>query len=439
MAEKFGLSALKWKKFHFFIPWLIGLFIAASVILTLGLIASLIVQIVVVPPAPPHLTIEADIPMPGAFSDHWDEVGGPLVPGLTVPFDRFEFQAIDPRTRLLFIAHTGPSPERESQVNSAFDLDTGMKTDGNVVVFDTVHKKIVDLLPIPQVTGLVVASDLHKVFAADSHDSRVFVIDEETFTYTSFALQHFDHPNALEYDARDHLLLVSNPGMPAHPSTSLVIARKNQNITIVDALTNRIRGRIALGIDGKWGDAIGYLRYDPALRLAFVVEQQLPDPYHQDLDAYFSPHSAWMVVFNPVTRQVLQRIGLPAACVTPHSLAIDEAEEIAILACVNSDPPSLVRVDLRTMKVFQEPLWPVEVKPDMLVIDEGSRLLYVGCGVGISIFRLEGRKLVWLESPILGMNTHTIAVNSQTHEIYIPLAKEGDRPVLRIMRYHPPE
>jgi len=35
-----------------------------------------------------------------------------------------------------------------------------------------------------------------------------------------------------------------------------------------------------------------------------------------------------------------------------------------------------------------------------------------------------------------GVNTHTIAVNEQTQEIYLPLVKEGNRPVLRILRYN---
>ncbi len=31
---------------------------------------------------------------------------------------------------------------------------------------------------------------------------------------------------------------------------------------------------------------------------------------------------------------------------------------------------------------------------------------------------------------------HTIAVNEETHEIYLPLTRVGNRPVLRIMRYN---
>jgi hypothetical protein len=64
-------------------------------------------------------------------------------------------------------------------------------------------------------------------------------------------------------------------------------------------------------------------------------------------------------------------------------------------------------------------------------------LLYVACGAGIVMFSSEGRALHWLGTYTFGVNTHTLAVNEETHEIYVPLIRMGGRPVLRIMRYNP--
>ncbi len=89
------------------------------------------------------------------------------------------------------------------------------------------------------------------------------------------------------------------------------------------------------------------------------------------------------------------------------------------------------------MKVFAEPPWPVEVKPDILALDRPLHLLYVGCAAGISLFKVDGRRLQWLGNYTFAVNTHTIAVNEVTHEVYLAIPRVGNRPVLRIMRYNP--
>src|SRR5207245_6373208 len=118
--------------------------------IVLTVLASLVMQFVVARP-PPRLILIKDIPLPGAFPDRYRTKSRPLAPGVAVLFDHFDFQALDPNTHLLFIAHTGPSPDREQQVNPKFNPSVDAKTDGNIVVFDTRHMKVVGLLNIPQV------------------------------------------------------------------------------------------------------------------------------------------------------------------------------------------------------------------------------------------------------------------------------------------------
>lgn len=404
-----------------------------------GLVVALIVRMAVQFTAPrllPRLVFEQDIPLPGAFPDRYRTPQNPFAPGLAVPFDHFDFQALDPQTHLLFIAHSGPAPDREQQVNPHFNPDTDAETDGNIIVFDTRQDKVVGLLEIPQVAGVVVAADLHKVYAADANDSIIYVIDERTLKATPIHLQENDSPDGMTYDPLDHLVFVSNPGTPPNPDTN-IIDRANQNETVINELTGTVVTRIPLGIDGQWGDDVGHVKFDPGLHRIFVVVQQLADPNSPNPNLLPPPGTASLVAIDPITSHVIARLKLPDFCFTPHGLAIDTEQHIAFIACVDADPPSLVRVDLQTMKALPEPAWPVEGKPDIIALDRPLHLVYVACGAGISLFQEEGRNLKWLGNYTFGLNTHTIAVNEQTHEIYLPLVRVGNRPVLRIMRYNP--
>lgn len=389
-------------------------------------------------PAPAHhLLLSQDIPLPGSLPDAYRNTRQPLAPGVATLFDHFDFQALDAQRHLLFIAHTGPNPDREQEVNPRFNPDTDTQYDGNIVIFDTMQKKVVRLLNIPQVAGIVVAPDIHKVYAADANDNLVYSIDESTWKATPIHLQENDSPDTLEYDQRDKLIFVSNPGTPADPDQSQVIERKNQNETIIDARTDKVITRIILGVDGKWGDDVGIVKFDPGLHRIIVPVQQLPNPDDPNPNILPPAGTAKLVVIDPLTHRVLSRLALPYGCITPHGTAIDIEQHIAFIACVDADTPSLIRVDLRTLQVIAETPWPVESNPDMIVLDPSLHLVYVGCGAGISLYQENGRSLTWLANYSFGVSTHSIAVNQETHEIYLPITRVGGRPILRIMHYNP--
>jgi hypothetical protein len=398
--------------------------------IVLTILASLVMQFVV-PPPPSRLVLIKDIPLPGALPDIYRTSTRPLAPGVAVPFDHFDFQALDPNAHLLFIAHTGPNPTKEQQFNRRFNPSTDTKNNGNIIVFDTQRSKVIRLLNIPQVRGIVVAQNLKKVYAADSYDDIIYAIDEKTFKAVPIHLRTNDSPDSIEYDASDHLIVVSNPGRPANPVKGQVIERKNENETVINALTDKVIERIPMGTDGKWGDAVGHVRYDPGLHRLFVVVQQLPNP--DDPNPPLLP--ARLVAINPVRHRVVTRVTLPGFCISAHGLVIDPQHHIAFISCVDADPPSLVRVDLQTMKVIAEHAWPVQVKPDVLAFDRPSQRLFVGSSVGISVFKEHGRQLRWLGDYSFGLNTHTVAVDPVTHDVYLPVPRLGNRPVLRIMRY----
>ncbi len=169
----------------------------------------------------------------------------------------------------------------------------------------------------------------------------------------------------------------------------------------------------------------------------FVPIQQLPNPDDPDPNMQPPGGAGWLVEIDPTTNRVLARLKLPDSCTSPHGQAIDSEQHIAFIACMNASQPSLVRVNLQSMQTIAEAPWPLSPKPDMVVLDATLHTLYVGCAGGIAVFDEQQQAFRWLGNYTFGVNTHSIAVNEETHEIYLPLTRMGGRPILRIMRYNP--
>ena len=141
--------------------------------------------------------------------------------------------------------------------------------------------------------------------------------------------------------------------------------------------------------------------------------------------------------------KVDNRIVLLAYCSSPHGMAIDREQHVAFVACTDFDPQAgffenLLRVDLRTMSVI--PTDPNTVRlangPDLVRIDHSQHLLFVASSGGITIFDEKAGEFHRLGVAIVGKETHTIAINEQTQEVYFPIFA-GGIPVLRITRYNP--
>src|SRR5437016_4985645 len=94
-----------------------------------------------------------DVPLPSALPTKFianardlPKQETPLTPGVSIPFDGFDFQALDPVTKLLFFAHGGPGTDVYAQFNPAFDPDKDSQLDGYVGVIDTRRKLLVVLV-----------------------------------------------------------------------------------------------------------------------------------------------------------------------------------------------------------------------------------------------------------------------------------------------------
>lgn len=430
--------------------WLIGL-------LSFGLLAFLLAHVfyqIVVPPPAQHLLFVQDIPLPSGLGATSPGQTDPLAPGAQQNFDAFDFQAYDPATHRLFIAHTGPSPDLLTLAHTKFDP----KYDGHIIVYDTQQARIIARINIPQVAGMVNAIDLHKIYAADAQDNIVDAIDVNTLKFTAIQLDDNESPDAMSYDPVDHRIFVSDPGTPADPNKTLNPNRANENVTVIDALTNTVITKVNLGLlpllPGEkapvtqpgniptFGHDAGHNKYDAALRRVFITSQISADADSPNQFILPPPGTAELIAIDAFNLTIVQRIVLPAYCSTPHGMDIDTDQQVAFIACTDFDSArnlieNLIRVDLHTMKVL--PFDPQKARlaggPDIVLIDHAAHVLFIACKGGISLFDERPGQFHKLGDYVLGKGTHTIAINEATQEIYLPQFA-GGRPILRIGRYN---
>ena len=415
--QRFGVGRISW--------WL---FVLVSFGLLLFLIGSEVIRFST--PAQLHrLQIVQDIPLPDALPDPHRTSQNPFAAGQAERFDHFDFQSLDPNTHLLFIVHSGPNPDKEAAILRNPDFPTA--TDGNVIVFNTQLNKVVGLINAPQGSGILVAPDVGKVFISDANDSIVFIANEQSpfNIIAKVQLDPLDGPDAIEYDSVDQRIFVADPGIPADPDNANT-ALKNQNVAVIDAITNKLITKIPFGLHPPFGDDVGHIQFDPVTHRIFVVTLPLID---QNSNAQQTPPS-FLAVVDPVALKVVSRIRLPDACLASHGLVIEMQQREAFIACVDSN--NLARVDLQVMQAFPGPLLPVAFNPDIVRLDHPLHLLFVGCAGGISIFDEGGRGLKNLGDYFLGGGSHhTIAIDEATQLIYLPQPSVGDRPVLRVIKY----
>ncbi len=439
-------------------------------IVSFGVLGYLVVQVTyqfVVPPPAHRLLFVQDIPLPSGLGATSLGKKDPLAPGVQQDFDAFDFQAYDPPTHRLFIAHTGPAPDLLALADPKFDLQKDLPFDGHIIVFDTQQDKLIARINIPQVAGVVDALDLRKIYAADAEENIVYAIDVNTLKATPIQLDDNESPDAISYDPVDHRIFVSDPGAPVDDKVSLNADKKNQNITVIDALTEKVIAKVSLGLlpllpgenvrsvanapkvpvepgnIPKYGHDVGHNKFDAGLHRVFVTSQVLPNADDPNPLLLPPPGTGELIAIDPITATIVQRIVLPVTCSTPHGMDIDTDQQIAFIACTDFDSnqnlfQNLLRVDLRTMTVI--PTAPVNARlaggPDIVLLDHTFHVLFVACKGGISVFDEKAGEFKKLGDYVLGKGTHTIAIDEQTQEIFLPQFS-GGIPVLRIGRYNP--
>jgi len=285
---------------------------------------------------------------------------------------RLDYQAYDAARHLLFIAHLG---------------------DSALIVVDTRTQGVVATIPgVSQVHGVLVIPELARVYASATGTHQVAAIDESTFKVLA-AIPAGDYPDGLAFAPLARKIYVSDEA--------------GTRESVIDVGSNRRIATIPIG-----GEA-GNTQYDPASNHIFVNVQDRNE----------------LVEIDPQTDSVVGRHVLAGASHN-HGLLIEPARRLAFVACDGND--RLLVVDLQTMGVVSS--HPVGADPDVLAFDPGLRLLYVASESGIvSMFKQYDIGLRKLGEGKLAAHAHSVAVDSQTHRVYLPLQDVGGQPALRIM------
>jgi len=286
---------------------------------------------------------------------------------------RFDYQAFDPKTKTLYFSHMG---------------------DGQVVVFDAGNRKLIaSLAGLPNVTGVLVVPELHRLFASVPGNHEVAVIDTDSLKVIA-RIPAGKFPDGLAYAPEVGKVFVSD--------------ERGGQETVIDVHDLRRTGSIDLGGE------VGNTQYDP------VSHQILANVQTQN----------HLVVIDPKTEKIVARHDL-AGGEGPHGLLILASNRLAFAACEGDS--KLLVVDLETFAVIQ--VLSTSPGPDVLAFDTGLNRLYVATESDVvSVFHLKGKVLEKMEDFSMAPNAHTISVDSETHEVYLPLKNINGHPVLRIMK-----
>jgi DNA-binding beta-propeller fold protein YncE len=314
-------------------------------------------------PAALPLSFVADVPLPGGAT-------------------RFDYQAVDPKQRRLYLAHLG---------------------DSSLVVFDLDAQRVLHEVPhLPSVHGVVVAPEQHLVFATATAEKTLALIDDQSFEVKA-RVPAGAYPNGLAYDPTSDRVFVSN--------------NTGRGVAVIDVKSARALPSIDIG-----GGA-GNTQYDAESGRVLAAVHGSPV----------------LAEIDPAAAQVAGRIALRkvSSC---HGLYVASKLRLAFAACRGA-APLLVVVDLSTRR--QTMTLPLPADIDVLAFDPGLGRLYAASETGmVAVFAVAAdRSVSETGRGFLGPNAHTVAVDPTTHHVYFPLENVSGQPVLRVMaaRTAPPD
>jgi DNA-binding beta-propeller fold protein YncE len=285
---------------------------------------------------------------------------------------RFDYASIDPDAHRLYFSHMG---------------------DGELMVFDTASEKLIAHLPgFGTMTGVLVVPSLQRVYGSVTKNHEVAVVDAKSLVVLK-RIPAGRFPDGLAYSPEAMKLYVSD--------------ESGGQDTVVDTKTNTALLSIPLG-----GEA-GNTQYDPTSHLILVAVQTLNQ----------------LVAIDPATDKIVAHYDLRMGQ-HPHGFYVDGPRNEAYISC--QDDNKLIVFDLASHR--EEAVFDVGKDPDVLAFDKSLNLLYVATeSGGVSMFKVEKGKLRKLGDAEVGPNSHTVAVDSETHKVYLPLKNLDGKPVLRIM------
>jgi YVTN family beta-propeller protein len=297
---------------------------------------------------------------------------GARAPG-RAPATRWDYQILDARGGRLYLAHEGAS---------------------QVVVVDLAQLRVVGAVPgIESVQGLTLAPTLGRLYASATGRDEVAVIDVATGQVVA-RVPAGAAPDGMAYVSSAGRLFVSDSAGTA--------------VTVIDAGTDHQVARVELG------EGIGNSQYDPWTGRVLV--------------AVAGRHE--LAAIDPASDAVVAHYPLPG-CEGAHGVQVDASgQDRAFVACTGN--ARLLGLDLHSGRVGAT--LEVGSGPDVLSLDPGLHRLYVASESGVlTVVDTAGSGPTVLTRGSAGPNAHSVAVDPDSHLVYLPLASVGGRSVLRVL------
>jgi DNA-binding beta-propeller fold protein YncE len=306
---------------------------------------------------------------------------------------RFDYQSFDPATSMLYIAEMGAA---------------------KLLVFDTRRQSLVASLDgFPKITGVLDVPELHKLYASvpgggiaasasvalgmaglSSGNGKLAILNDISLKEVA-RLPVGVFPDGIAYDADDHKIFVSD--------------ELGRAVFVIDAATDKLVARI------ETGGEVGNVQYDPVSKRVYAPLQSRNE----------------LAVIDPRQNRLLERRPL-AGAQHPHGLRIAQGAAIGYIACDEND--RLLTVDLSDGRVLGGQA--VGHDPDVLASDPDLKRLYVASESGtLSSFDIANPAAPKnLGDEFIGEAAHSVAVDSRTHRLFLPLRDVGGKAVLRILQ-----
>ncbi len=267
---------------------------------------------------------------------------------------------------------------------------------GDVEVIDLSSEKPVGKISgMSRIHGIAIANDLNTGFISDGGTDEVVSFDLRTLK------------------VKDKVKAGTNPdGIVYDPASKRVFAfnGRSQNATAIDAATGKVAGTIALG--GK---------------PEFPVSDGKGNVYDNIED------KNEIVQIDSKTLQVKAHWSV-APCESPSGLAIDRESRRLFAVC---DEKKMAVVDADTGKVVATP--EIGEGPDAAGFDPGTKLAFSSNGEGtLTVIRENGRDdYSVVENVPTAKGARTMALDTETHKVYLSSAEYGPAPAPSAQTPHP--
>jgi YVTN family beta-propeller protein len=252
-----------------------------------------------------------------------------------------------------------------------------------VVVVDLEKNSVAgEIADTPGVHGFAIAPDLGRGFSTNGKEAKVSVVDLKTLSTIS-KVETGENPDALVYEPRRGEVYVFN--------------HTGKSATVIDAKTAKIVSTIPL--DGS---------------PEFAAADSKGGRVYCNLE-----DKSEVAVIDTGKHEVIARWPL-APGEEPTGIAVDATHHRLFAACHNK---LMAMLDTETGKVVGTV--PIGAGVDGCAFDDATQLVFASCGEGTTTIAQEQtpQKLTVAQTLKTERGARTIALDSQTHRIYLPTAQ----------------